>query len=257
MPISKAQFTDIALQRIHDAEDFWHNWRVEARDDFAFISGKQWLAEDEAILNEQKRPPVTFNYSEKMIDAVVGAEVSNRQEATYRPRGVEDAALAELWNNAAQWARDEGNAEDEESDAFRDMLICGMGWTQMRMSYDEDIEGKIVTDRIDPLEMWYDPSAGKPGVIDRRYAFRKWWIDEREAKREWPKAFFPTTSEDNASTGVIIRSHRYEDGETDAQDKHKGQVEVLHYECVEKEPFYRIANEQGLFELDTKTFSEM
>lgn len=257
MAFNKALFTETARRNIKDAHDFWHNWRTNCRDEFAFVSGNQWLAEDEAILREQKRPPVTFNYSEKMIDAVVGAEVSNRQEVTYRPRGVEDAALAELWNNAAQWAREEGNAEDEESDAFRDMLICGLGWTQMRMSYDEDQDGKIVLDRIDPLEMYYDPAASKPGIIDRRFAFREWWVDEREAQREWPNQTFPSVGSDNSSTGVITRGRRYAEGEEDEQDRHKGQVQILLYECVEREPIYRVALQNGIQVINPNDFSQM
>lgn len=257
MALNKATFTLKALQNIKDAHDFWHNWRTGVRDDYSFIAGNQWLEEDVAILTEQKRPPVTFNYSEKMIDAVVGAEVSNRQEVTYRPRGVEDAALAEIWNSAASWVNEESNAEDEESDAFRDMLICGIGWTQRRLSYDEDQDGKILLDRIDPLEVWYDPAASKPGITDRRFNFREWWVDEREAQREWPNQIFSSTNQDNASTGVITRGHRYAEGEEDEQDRHKGQVQIILYECVEREPVYRIALQKGIQEINPVDFTKM
>ena len=120
-------FTQTANERFQQAQRFWSNWRGIAREEYAFVAGDQWLAEDESLLKEQKRPPITFNYSEKMIDAVVGAEVSNRQEVTYKPREPTDSALSELWTNASKWVRDEGNVDDEETDAFRDCLICGMG----------------------------------------------------------------------------------------------------------------------------------
>src|SRR5437879_2536116 len=92
-------FRETANQRFEESKKFWRNWRTEARDDFAFIAGNQWLEDDMQLLLEQKRPPITFNYSEKMIDAVVGAEVSNRQEITYAPREMTDVGLAELWTN--------------------------------------------------------------------------------------------------------------------------------------------------------------
>jgi hypothetical protein len=258
MALTKTQFAEVARQRMKEADEFWHNWRACAVDDYAFISGSQWLAADEALLNEQGRPPITFNYSEKMIDAVVGAEVSNRQEMTFKPRGVEDAALSELWNNAAAWVRDECNAEDEESDAFRDMLICGMGWTTTRISYDEDQDGKILVERIDPLEMRSDPAANKPGLTDRRYAYRKWWVDEREAKREWPSEMaFPESDADNTSRGVITRGRRYQDGEADDQERHKDQVEITLYECVEREPIYRVEIDGELREISNADFNAM
>lgn len=255
-----ANFIETANERYLEARRFIGNWRGGARDDYAFIAGEQWLADDKAILESQKRPPITFNYSEKMIDAVVGAEVSSRQEITYAPRDVTDSGATELWTNAGKWVRDQGNIEDEESDAFRDTLICGLGWTHTRVSYDVDPDGMIQTDRIDPLEMSYDPSARKPGLVDRRYSFRDVWIDEREAKRQWPKATFFGNSEANSGQGVetVRHGHSYEsDLYEDSVDAHKGQVQIRHYECVELEPYYRIQTEQGQQSVDAQTFSQL
>lgn len=256
--MDKEKFAATACARFKACDDFWHNWRAAAVDDFGFIAGSQWLQEDEAHLSLEKRPAITFNYSEKMIDAVVGAEVSNRQEATYRPRGVEDAGAAELWNNAAKWVRDECGAEDEESDAFRDMLICGMGWTYTRLSYDEDQDGKLLVERVDPLEMRSDPAASKPGLTDRRYAYRRWWIDEADAKKEWPKATFPNDSEDNTNRGVITHGHRYNDESDDnSDDRHKDQVRITMYECVEREPVMLMIVGGKIEEISMSEFGSM
>lgn len=253
-----ANFVETANQRFLESKRFWANWKGEARAAYAFIAGDQWLADDKQLLETQKRPPITFNYSEKMIDAVVGAEVSNRQEVTYRPREISDAPLAELWTNAAKWVRDEANIDDEETDAFRDCLICGMGWTHTRVSYEVDQDGMVETNRVDALEMLADPSATKPGLIDRRYSFRLVWIDERLAKREWPKSFaFAEEVEQSAGVNVIRRGHRYEDDEADDPDMHRGQVQVRHYECVELEPFYRIATEGSIIEMEVADFNKI
>jgi hypothetical protein len=259
MAFNKAKFAETARQRIENAEKFWNNWRSDARRDFGFIAGDQWDAADEAKLRRQKRPPITFNYSEKMIDAVVGAEVSNRNEVSYKPRATDDFAAAELWNAAAQWARDECCAEDEESDAFRDMLICGLGWTCTSVSYDEDQDGKITIDRVDPLEMRSDPAASKPGLTDRRFAYRKWYVDEKEAMAEWPKSkgLFTTEDEENTSKGVITRGQRYSEGMDREAERHKDQVLITCYECVEHEPIYRAALGGKIHELTPQDHADL
>lgn len=259
MAFNKDKFHDTAVSRMEQAEEFWHNWRSEAKDDYAFISGKQWLSIDEEILRQQKRPPVTFNYSEKMIDAVIGAEVSNRQEVTYLPRTPQDSGLADLWNSASKWVREECDAADNESDAFKDMLICGLGWTHTRISYEDDLDGKIIIDRIDPLEMWSDPAACKPGLADRRYQHRCWWIDREEALRLWPDQIgFMETNDADATRGVIIRGHRYDENETDMEmSRHKDQVQIVLYECVEKEAVWRVGMQDGAKELDDSTFNSI
>lgn len=256
MALNKEKFAETARERMKAADIFWSNWRTEARDDYGFVSGKQWLDDDIRVLEQDRRPPITFNYSEKMVDAVVGAEVSNRQEATYKPRTVDDGGFAELMNYAAKWVRDECGAEDEESDAFRDMLICGMGWTHTRLSYDEDQDGQLLIERIDPMEMRSDPAASKPGVTDRRYAYRRWYVDENEAKKEWPNTTF-VGSEDRdggSGTAVITRGHRYQDGDDDEHDRHKGQVLITQYECVEREPIYRVSLADGIKEMPVPDF---
>ena len=250
-------FVATANQRHTESRTFLHNWQTEARDSFAFVAGHQWLDEDVAVLQEQKRPTITFNYSEKMIDAVVGAEVSNRQEITYRPREVTDAAASELINNAAKWVRDECNAEDEETDAFRDALICGLGWTHTRMTYDEDLDGRIAIDRIDPLEMSYDPASTKPGLSDRRYHFKDWWVDKREAMREWPNAYEFASEDENTAKGVITHGNRYSDDQHSDPDIHKDQVQIRFYECWERRTVYRIASGQDFTELTPSEFNKV
>ena len=252
-------FVETANQRFIESLRFWRNWRGKAREEYAFVSGDQWLADDEALLREQKRPTITFNYSEKMIDAVVGAEVANRQEISYKPREISDAGLSDLWTDAAKWARDEGDMDDEESDAFRDCLICGMGWTHTRVSYDEESDGMIETNRVDPLEMIADPSATKRGLKDRRYNFRLQWIDEGDAKRMWPGVISLATDNEftDQTTDIIRRGHRYEGDEVDDADMHRGQVQIRHYECVELEPYYRVATDDNIIEISAADFPSM
>lgn len=254
-------FVKTANQRFGEATTFWRNWKTEARLEYAFIAGDQWLADDLEILKVAKRPPITFNYSEKMIDAVVGAEVNSRQEVRYAPRDLTDGPMAELWTNAAKWARDEGNFDDEESDAFRDCLICGLGWTRTKMDYEKELDGMIEVGRVDPLEMTPDPSATKVGLLDRRYHFRSWWVDERVAKRNWPGKILPLL-DDGENTNRGVSATRAGDGYNDndiidAADMHKGQVQIRHYECVEYQPVYRVESGGEVIEVEPGDFSEM
>src|SRR5262245_25295701 len=135
------------------AKQHWSEWREEARQSFDYVAGKQWSADDKAALLDQMRQPVVFNRIGPMVDAVTGAEILNRQEVRYSPREMGDVQVNEVITAADEWARNLADTEDEESDAFADVVICGMAWTETRMDYSEDPEGRIVADRIDPLEM--------------------------------------------------------------------------------------------------------
>src|SRR5262252_895105 len=167
------------------AKQHWSEWREEARQSYDYVAGHQWSADDKAALLDQMRQPVTFNRIAPMVDAVTGAEILNRQEVRYSPREQGDVQVNEIISAADEWARDLADTEDEESDAFADVVVCGMGWSETRMDYSEDPEGRIVDDRIDPLEMWSDPQAKKRCIADARYVIRARWRDKGDLPPSW------------------------------------------------------------------------
>jgi hypothetical protein len=159
-------------------------WRREAREDFGFVSGHQLKDDDKALLKDMNRPVVIMNRIEPVIDSVAGSEVANRQEVQFIPRTQGDVQVNEVLTSAAKWFRDQCDAEDEESDAFRDTVVCGMGWTETRLDYEDAPEGAPMIERCDPLEMVWDSGAKKRNLVDKRRVFhirRDIPIDEARA----------------------------------------------------------------------------
>ena len=73
----------------------------------------------------------------------------------------------EILTAGAEWFRDEANAEDEETQAFEDMLTVGLGWTETLLDYMADPEGAPRVVRLDPLEMCWDSHAHRKGLAGR------------------------------------------------------------------------------------------
>lgn len=233
------------------ARSHWSGWRKEAQLAYDFVAGKQWSSEDKATLLDQMRQPVTFNRVAPMVDAVTGAEILNRQEVRYLPREQGDVQVNELITAADEWARELADTEDEESDAFADVVICGMGWSETRMDYSEDAEGRIVDDRVDPLEMWSDSTAKKRCVADARYLIRARWRDREDLPEKWKKKL-PMVTEggsgniderDQGHTGPRDDYEREDDpASKERSDPDKRQVWIRHFQWFEKEPAWRVAD---------------
>ncbi|MBX4336461.1 portal protein [Bartonella raoultii] len=160
----------------HDDIVHVEKWRKNAQEDYDFYNGRQWNEQDLAVLHEQNRPVMTFNRIAPLINAVVGAERNNKRQVQFIPRQEGAAFANQILTGAAEWFRDEADGEYEDSDAFQDSIICGMGWTDTRLDYEEDPQGKPVIARLDPMKMVWDASAVKPNLID---AQRLWYIDEK------------------------------------------------------------------------------
>lgn len=224
------------------------DWRDEAEEDYGFYAGHQWDPEDMALLEEQGRPPITFNRTGPIVDAISGMEVGNRQEIMYVPRDNSDAWLNANFNGVARWVRDEAGAEDEESESFKDMTICGVGCVETRMDYDDDPDGLIKLERADPLEMLWDPSARRQNLVDRR-----WDCRIKDIERETAAELFPDKDESflNAdwANDVNPKAHDAQAAPFYRNDQSENSgsetVRILHFQWFEREPVYRVEDPES------------
>lgn len=171
-------------------------WRKEAREDFEFYSGDQWSEEDLNVLRAKMRPAMTFNRVGPLVNAIVGSEINNRREVRYIPREAGDAQANEVLTNAVEWFRDQTEAEDEDSDAFEDAVICGMGWTDTRLDFEDEPDGSPKITRMDTLKMAWDCNAVKPNLQD---AERLWYVDEMPISKA--KEMFPDAAVEDLHAG--------------------------------------------------------
>ncbi len=172
--------------------DRHRDWYTEAKECFGFVAGRsvkgdgQWPGTSWEDMVDTGRQPVEFNRCGPIIDSICGLEVNNRQEIKALPRTQGDVAVDERLSSLIEWARDETQAEDEESEMFRNAVICGRGFTETRIDFDEEPTGKIIVDCLDPLECGVDPASTKANFVNKRFVWRYRDIDTDEAAAMFP-----------------------------------------------------------------------
>lgn len=234
-----------------DAAKHQATWRREAKESFEFRDGDQWDSTDRALLEEQRRPVVTFNRCKPIISSVVGHEIGNRQELRFKPRTMDDAQTNEVYTEAARWVLDRCDAEDEESDAYEDAITCGMGWTEIRVDYEEEPDGKIIKERLSPLEMRWDPGARKANLADAKWLMREQWLDISEARERWPEhrdAIEPMADvlADDEWIEEHDATHAWQYSQDQAfWDPKSNKVLVITYQHREREPYWRIGDTES------------
>lgn len=247
------------------SRDHFQAQRQEMAEMFDLVAGHQWSDEDLQILSDQMRPAITFNRIGPFVESVGGLEINNRQDITFLPRQVGMSGGTDLMSSAAQWARQECDAEDEETEAFLDLVTCGWGWTQTRMSYDDDPDGQIITERIPPLEMYPDPSARKQNLSDRRFHIRMKDMPLAAAEELFPKIdpamLHAQWAEDMADATRQPHNARlapyYRIDQAAGTDRQQFQVRMAEVEWWEWEPAWRVLDpSSGRFVLlDAKRYA--
>lgn len=253
----------LVQKRWKEAREHWSEWRIEAREAYDIVAGRQWKDEDIERLKEQRRPPVTFNRIAPTIDAVCGSEAQNRQAIKYQPRGMEDVGVSALLNNAAAWVRDRSNADIEENEAFRDALICGVGATVTRVSYASNPNGDIEIERQDPLEVYADPASRKRNFVDARYVIAERWISGPDLKEEWSEQADDLTQEtqgaDQPSSPVDATDQDYQDDTNAHYRPRTNEYRLLQCEWRQPTTYYRVLDPQSgkVVDVDAKRWAEI
>lgn len=241
-------------------------WRARAHREFGFAvdspSGGQYSEEDKSALKEQDRPAIVFNQTLKFIRAVAGIQVNNRQSTAFLPRDVTDEGEVkanEMLTAASEWMDHGSNAQRQKSQAFRDLLMCGMGWCESLMEFDADPRGEYVVDRIDPREMGWDHDARAQNLSDsrRRWRVRQMALSEAQdllpgitdAKDLLPSDLDATWASDvNDAKDPLPktqeRKEMREENQTGYDPKRK--VTIVQVQWWEYEPYRRVANPELL-----------
>ena len=221
-------------------------WRRQAREDFQFRDGDQWSPEDKRLLEEQGRPAIVFNRIGVLVDAVVGAEVGNRREVRYIPRENGDSLPNEVLTSAAEWFRDQCDAEDEESAAFKDAITSGMGWTETRLDRGANPDGDPKVEHIDAFEMAWT-NAVKANIVDSRRRWRVRKVDTVEAQKMFPDAdpaeLDAAWADAEAGDGEASRNDpasRYA-ASAEGKDRLPKKVTIVACQDVEEATFYKAA----------------
>ncbi len=234
-PVEDGDVISWVSDRQKKADQALNDWYELARTDFNFAENKQWDDADIAKLENEKRIAVTFNRVATTVNSIKGQEICNRQEVKFLARRIGPISGAEPMTDAVKWVRDQCNAEDEDSDAFGDMVTCGMGWTVSRMNYEEDTEGKGEVRRKDPLLMRWDPAARQKNLADRRWNQCDYWMSKEAIEERWPDADLEALtvledSEDRETPHDATEAWKYKNNS--GKDRYKDQWRVIHH--VEK-----------------------
>lgn len=219
-PIAKGIDPDEALkefvERFPQAKRHQRDHRQEAHELYDLKAGRQMSEEERMAVREKyggAYPEIAFNVTDKYCSAVDGLQINNRQEIRFFPREEGDAGVDEFSTGIVKWCRDQSEAEDEETDAFGDVFLTGIGWIEHFLEDEEDPESPwIGQNRVDTLEMYYDATARKKNLVDRAWDIRLKAFTPAEFEEKFGEEAFGFDTPDQGSVEHVSQPDDYGTG---------------------------------------------
>ncbi len=125
-----------------------------------FFTGLQWDPNDMALLRANRRPALTINKVISTLANVLGEQIYNRTDITFKPRneGATSevaAALTKVFmqigdNNQLPWVR---------SDVFADGVIGSRGFFDVRLDFSDSLRGEVRIEQLNPKNVLIDCDA--------------------------------------------------------------------------------------------------
>lgn len=218
-------------------------WRDEAEEAYRYRDGDQWSEEDRAKLRAEMRPCITMNEIAAVIETVAGSEINAREEISLKPREEGDSAGAEAGSMLIEHIRDACDAEDEESEAFRDLLTAGVGCIEV---YVDPETRKAKQRRVDPFEMVWPKARLGRNLNDSPRLMRVREIDREEAEAMFPDAAAGdldatwVSDVDGAKRNQPQPGNAYAAGDSDGDLSDT--VRVVECQWIEEETLVRLTN---------------
>lgn len=159
MPVD-AELSTNTWVRFQQARDSGHDHYVQKADMCeAFVRGDQWRVEDKARLDAVQRPALTINKILSTVSNVLGEQINNRAEISFRPASGALPETADALNKVFKHISSANQLDWLRSDAFADGIITSRGFLDARINYDDSMQGTVKITVRNPKNVIPDPDA--------------------------------------------------------------------------------------------------
>lgn len=126
--------------------------------------------------------PPLINKVKPIINNVSGVEIQARFRTAYRSHtdNESDEKLAKALTHYSYYIQEHNNIPLIQSNKFRDMLICGAGWSNIYLQ-----NNRIYCDYTHPLNILYDADDFSPLMTDQHYVCRMHWLTKETMLLLW------------------------------------------------------------------------
>lgn len=157
--------------------------RKEAELHRDYFDGKQWTAEEAAILEARGQPVITDNKIKDKVEYMEGVERKTRTDPKAFPRTPVHEQDADVATDCLRYVFEDNRFEQVKSAVFQNLLIEGFGGAEVIV--DKKDPRKVLIRKIRWDRLYRDPYSMEPDCSDAGYLGVISWMDAEHAKSKW------------------------------------------------------------------------
>ena len=145
-----------------------------------FFEGDQWSAADREMLRLARRPALTINKIISTIGNVMGEQIYNRSEISFRPKSGASSDTADILTKVFKHISDNNQLDWKRSDMFADGIISSRGFLDVRVEFNDSIQGEVKIENINPKNVMIDNDADQydPDTWDEVFVTKWMTVDD-------------------------------------------------------------------------------
>lgn len=125
-----------------------------------FFEGRQWDPTDLANLKASRRPAVTVNKIISTLSNVMGEQIFNRTDISFKPRNEgATSEIADALTKVFMQISDNNDLPWVRSDVFADGIISSRGFYDVRLDFSDSVHGEVRVTQLNPKNVLIDSDA--------------------------------------------------------------------------------------------------
>lgn len=124
-----------------------------------FFLGDQWDPAIKAELAAVNRPAMTINKIMSTVSNVMGEQINNRAEISFRPQSGAPSETAEALTKVFKQISDNNKLDWLRSDMFADGIITSRGFLDVRIDHNDHMQGEVRIAKLNPKNVVIDPDG--------------------------------------------------------------------------------------------------
>jgi len=181
LTLANNQWNAYTRARDHGHEEYVHL----AKKCDMYYRGDQWDEFDMQQLDDQGRPALTINTILPTINAVLAEQSSKKADVQFKPRGGGNQDIADVLTKVYAQIADNNKLDWIEAQVFSDGLIQDRGWFDVRIDFDDHINGEVRIESKDPLDILIDPDAKHYDPRTWNEIFETKWMSLDEIEEQY------------------------------------------------------------------------